>query len=57
MTDVDQRDRVALAAIDATAGSGIVGVARFIVWAVHVTVDLPEPAAALDSHAAYIYAA
>ena len=30
LTDVDQRDHVALAAIDATSGSGIVGVARFI---------------------------
>ncbi len=124
LTDVDQRDHVALAALDATAGSGIVGVARFIRladadvepalavvddWqarglgtvllaalvhvaraqgvrrfqayvladnvdmlrllrgigelrtrgagpAVHVTVDLPEPAAALDSHATCIYA-
>jgi GNAT superfamily N-acetyltransferase len=125
LTDVDQRDHVALAAIDATAGSGIVGVARFIRlagadvepalavvddWqarglgtvllaalvraaraqgvrrfqayvladnvdmlrllggvgelrtscagpAVHVTVDLAEPAGSLDSHATYIYAA
>ena len=30
LTDVDQRDHVALAAIDSTSGSGIVGVARFI---------------------------
>ena len=30
LTDVDQRDHVALAAIDSTSGSSIVGVARFI---------------------------
>ena len=30
LTEVDQRDHVALVAVDATSGSGIVGVARFV---------------------------
>ena len=30
LTEVDQRDHVALVAVDVTSGSGIVGVARFI---------------------------
>jgi GNAT superfamily N-acetyltransferase len=43
LTDVDQRDHVALAAIDTTFGSGIVGVGRFI----RVADDDVEPALAV----------
>ncbi len=43
LTDVDQREHVALAAIDSTRGSGIVGIARFI----RLAGDDAEPALAV----------
>ena len=43
LTDIDQRDHVALAAIDSTTGSGIVGVARFV----RLAGDDVEPALAV----------